>query len=152
MTQEDKELLLKDLSARLPYGVNVLNIAEGDNEICILDSIFLGKDVFVGLHTKEGIMTGLTSIKPYLRPMDSMTEEELNECVLQSGIKDVPCPNWQDIPKEEQFRARLNHAINVFLTDASSTDWLNAHHFDYRGLIKKGLAIEVTAENNPYKQ
>ena len=65
----------------------------------------------------------LWGAKPYLRPMDSMTEEEYAEFgydTLRYTIQDI--------------------------------DWLNAHHFDYRGLIEKGLAIEVTKENNPYKE
>ena len=59
--------------------------------------------------------------KQYLRPMSSMTEEE------------------------------NNHYINTFICMWDAVDWLNEHHFDYRGLIEKGLAIEVTEVNNPYK-
>jgi len=63
----------------------------------------------------------LVDIKPYLRPMSSMTEEEEDElCELFT------------------------------LSDCSAIDWLNAHHFDYRGLIQKGLALS-TEEFNPYK-
>jgi hypothetical protein len=61
--------------------------------------------------------------KPYLRPMSSMTEEERKE--------------YWDITSVS------NHCAAI--------DWLNAHHFDYRGLIPKGLAIEVNESNNPYK-
>jgi hypothetical protein len=61
--------------------------------------------------------------KPYLRPMSSMTEQERKE--------------YWDITSVS------NHCAAI--------DWLNAHHFDYRGLIPKGLAIEVNESNNPYK-
>lgn len=72
--------------------------------------------------------------KPYLRPMSSMTEEERKE-----------------------YELLANHCIVtsigfIHLEVAPFIDWLNAHHFDYRGLIKKGFAIEVTEENNPYKE
>lgn len=86
MTQEDKQLLLKDLCMRLPYRVKVKH----GRTISVL-SVNIMFDIIA-----EG-----TIPKPYLRPMSSMTEEELNECVCQSGIKDIECPNWQDILKEK---------------------------------------------------
>ena len=144
MTQEEKQLLFKDLCGRLPYGVMIQR-----------DNCFGGKVTEKlnahGLAYDEtyGTFDSL-NYKPYLRPMSSMTEEELNECVRQSGIKDIECPNWQDIPKEEQFEARLNFSIAVLLTDSNNIDWLNAHHFDFRGLIEKGLALEAT--ENMYKE
>ena len=109
MTQEEKDLLLRDLCARLPYDCNV-TIAEGG-----IDGLQWNNE------------DGLEYIKPYLRPMSSMTEEERKEykhLVAFSGSPDGA---------------------------ANFVDWLNKYHFDYRGLIEKGLAIEVTEENNPYK-
>ena len=108
MTQEDKSLLLKDLSARLPYGVRVKSRR--------------GKSVTLSLYVMTDFHLGC-SIKPYLRPISSMTEGERKE--------------YWDITSVS------NHCAAI--------DWLNAHHFDYRGLIEKGLAIAVTEENNPYK-
>lgn len=107
MTQEDKELLLKDLCARLPYGVicksnSYRNILFNSSHISLIES---------------------EEIKPYLRPMSSMTEEEENE----------------------YYNTEFGFNIH-----SDRVDWLNAHHFDYRGLIERGLAIEVTKENNPY--
>ena len=128
---EDNKLLLTDLCSRLPYHTMVL-IKDG------------GIEPLLNVNVDTFICNGQRDLpKPYLRPMSSMTEEELNECVRKSGIKDIECPNWQDVPKEKQFEARLNHSIAVFLTDSNNVDWLNAHHFDYRGLINKGLAIEA---------
>lgn len=125
MTQEDKELLLKDLSARVPYHpkghvVNACNGAECDEWLT---------------YATFSMFTSVTNnSRLYLRPMSSMTEEERKE-----------------------YELLANHCIVtsigfIHLETAPLTDWLNAHHFDYHGLIEKGLAIEVTKENNPYKE
>jgi hypothetical protein len=162
MTQENRELVLKDLTYRLRYGVKILHETwnyEWDDEMSLIERVVGIDEHFVYTHVidthtgeeyrEEKHPIELFDSKMYLRPMSSMTEEELNECVCQYGIKDIECPNWQDIPKEKQFEARLNHAIAVFLTDSNNVDWLNAHHFDYRGLIEKGLALE--AKEDMYK-
>ena len=118
MTQEDKQLLIQDLCARLPYDVVVrcYFVDGGGEEVLDTDDI---ADLLYNEENSEFPM-----YKPYLRPMSSMTEEERKEYGL------VLCDEL---------------SINQY-------DWLNAHHFDYRGLIEKGLAIEVTEENNPYKE
>ena len=102
MTQEEKELLLKDLCARLPYGV----IVKDRNAIHELST---GNTEFVDL------FNGKCHIKPYLRPMSSMTDEEAK------GIGEFLSGNFY---------------VNII-------DWLNAHHFDYRGLLEEGLALEA---------
>lgn len=107
MTQEEKQLLLVDLCARLPYGVKV---KFGSNLIEVLTDVNLKTFIFNGF--------GAAPL-PYLRPMSSMTEEEKKEC--------------------NKLRLSGGMAVNV----ADYTDWLNAHHFDYRGLIEKGLALEA---------
>lgn len=115
MTQEDKDLLLKDLCARLPYGVNIT--WDETHEITCTPSIY-----------NAIWLKGDTSFKLYLRPMSSMTEEEMSELSnLNSGLV---------------FRKNIikNIILGVYYkTDA--IDWLNAHHFDYRGLIERGLAL-----------
>ena len=127
MTQE-KELLLKYLCMALPYGVKVLDTAEDLNKICELDSIMTSRKydkVFVGLTLPDdAIMTGIEMVKPYLRPMSSMTEEE-----------------------HKEYEKWLPDGFNV-----NTFYWLLEHHFDFMGLIPKDLAIEVTKENNPYEQ
>ena len=135
MKQEDKELLLKDISARFPYGV-VLDVdttdwkaPQGHIQVKIegYGLIFKDMSLIVG-----GSYYG-DNYKPYLRSMSSMTEEEYKE---YKAIDDrsYSCPmDYAHIPASDRI------------------DWLNAHHFDYRGLIPMGLAIEVTKENNPYK-
>ena len=149
MTQEDKELLLKDLSARLPYRVKI-NCFDVPRT---LESISIDYDGFITIDCGgEHFYHPLSNILhkdclPYLRPMSSMTEEESAE--LSNIIS-----KWFDkelfyLTEEPFLRyalSRINYSISPLLFD-----WLNAHHFDYRGLISKGLAIEVTKENNPYK-
>ena len=118
MTQEDKNLLLKDLCARLPYGV-MLHY-EGWNPVKLTD---------IDLHTMAVCgMGGLP--KPYLRPMSSMTKEEIGEYKSMNDALD------------ENYEVHIDKAFPAF-------DYLHAHHFDYRGLIEKGLALE--APENMYK-
>ena len=100
MAPEDK-LLFKDLCARLPYGVKV----KCGSEILTLNVNWL-----------QMFQYHLDEIKPYLRPMSSMTEEE-----------------------EREFEETLQYTQYTL----ESYDWLNAHHFDYRGLIPAGLALEA---------
>ena len=140
MTQEDKDLLLKDISARLPYGVKVQfdnidtspAILEGiDNHLIICDIT----------------ICELEDVKPYLRPMSSMTEEQLDELKEYSGLKYsvslLELVSWTDTHSTLEFwleEAPSYVVIKVF-------DWLNRNHFDYRDLITRGLAIDCTNLN-----
>ena len=121
MTQEDKELLLTDLCARLPYGVKFHyfpNEGSKGTEAIGTATCWDG-DVQCVETNDEGF--NIENIKLYLRPMSSMTEEELAE--------------WQ---------FELDMDIDGYcIPSYPALDWLNAHHFDYRGLIKKGLAFEA---------
>ena len=123
MTQEDKNLLLKDLCARLPYGVRGVH----RDRVHYLMNVDWGFGIPSIQVDGYDARFSIDTFKPYLRSFDSMTEEERKE----SGY------HWG------------NHKFDY---DYEFYDWLNAHHFDYRGLIEKGLAIEVTEENNPYKE
>ena len=120
MTQEDKELLLKDLCARLPYGVKIeLTWWVMDEGTCM--STTLEPDHIEQIRNDE---LGDVEIKSYLRPMSSMTDEQKKEYNL------------------------LRNRVDKELYDTwKSIDYLNAHHFDYRGLIDKGLAIDATGLN-----
>ena len=139
MTQEDKELLLKDLCARLPYGVKIKYLPDNRLDGIVLPYLHNGLTVL-----QKGAISYRANIKyirPYLRPMSSMTEEEWKElnCIgyivpLYDGCFGVDmrayCKNGQ--PYYRRF------------SDFSTIeDWLNSHHFDYRGLIEKGLALEA---------
>lgn len=150
MTQEDKELLLKDLCARLPYKVEVLLDLERQfdgGSTCTLTSIKLGEtpifNVDVTLHD-----CSIEEIRPYLRPMSSMTEEE-------NAIFDNISNKDRGFEEDEDGWTRCDsiHTKWGVCPDgcAKLLDYLNSIHIDYRGLIEKGLAIEVTEENNPYK-
>lgn len=127
MTQEDKQLLLQDLCARLPYDVVVrcYFVDGGGEEVLDTDDI---ADLLYNEENSEFPM-----YKPYLRPMSSMTGEEFEE--------------YGNITEHISIGS-----LDFNIANPNVFDWLNAHYFDYRGLIEKGLAIEVTKENNPYKE
>ena len=81
MTQEDKELLLRDLCARLPYGVKCIvtksRTEEGQKgEVGKITYICLEGVECIG---NEPFFSEFGNFKPYLRSMSSMTEEELKE-------------------------------------------------------------------------
>ena len=128
MTQKDKDLLLKDLCARLQYGVIcnsayiVADDVDGDdveyNKEGKIESISNGK-VFINSYPCD-----LDRTKPYLRPMSSLTGIELDEC--------------RETCKYRQVGQSVLDCATI-----DTFDWLNAHHFDYRGLIEKGLALEA---------
>lgn len=141
MELEDKMLLIRDLSARLPYAVHVQHTSgfsgtlhdlhthhkydENDDVydiICFTN--FFGDDDYIDIEY----------FKPYLLPLSSMTEEQRKEAPF--------------------FNTFINGHISLF-EDGELTvndinrllDWLNKNHFDYRGLIPKGLAIDATGLN-----
>ena len=137
MRTENKELLLKDLCARLPYGVICNDNRHGSSRVTNIDITpddIEHKNPKVVLYYFDFDECGeLKNCKPYLRPMSSMTEEERKE-----------------------YNEYLFHGASIGLMSNTETayeliDWLNAYHFDYRGLIERGLAIAVTENNNSYE-
>jgi hypothetical protein len=142
MTQEDKELLIKDLCARLPYGVKMNHIADDEHSPKTL--IGVAKDMI----TLEGLggyeCVDIKDYKPYLFPLSSMTEEQFNElkyfAELNYETDTLELVEWENNYKTLEFwleEVPSYCVIKVF-------DWLNKNHFDYRGLIEKGLAIDAT--------
>jgi len=136
MTQEDKELLLVDLCARLPYGV-FINFEKTHNIFPLasikMEEMFPLNDFQVLLNDEYPIQW----CKPYLRPISSMTEKEEKEL--------------EKITSLFNFN-RLENIIYVgnqddgfcFLKEMEEIiTFLNAHYFDYRGLIERGLALEA---------
>lgn len=116
MTQEEKELIFKDLCSRLPYHVKVkVWLKDGTTEEGVLDLEHNYGDVLRDAFYYNEIV----DIKPYLRPMSSMTEEEFDK--------------YEELEWAGDFE---NLSLPLL-------DWFNAHHFDYRGLIEKDLAIEA---------
>ena len=119
MTQEEKQLLLVDLSSRLPYGVKGV-ITHNDDK-----NIFTIKGIFHILFLSDTNCCRVEDFKPYLFPLSSMTEEQ---------------------------RAEYQYITERWMYDSSysigdSVDWLNKNHFDYRGLISAGAAIDATGLN-----
>ena len=124
MTQEEKQLLLKDLCARLPYGVNIYikyYDLQGDGELASRDVKLTAGNICYCFDNGHWV-----DFKPYLRPMSSMTDKEIfefiqiSDSILRIGEKKLIC-----------------------ILSFKQMDWLNAHHFDYHGLIEKGLALEA---------
>ena len=142
MTQEDKKLLLNDLCARLPYGVKFLRESwnfEWDQELSVIEVL---EDIDKEGYINNAKVYNIEDIKPYLRSMSSMTEEE-NKERIQLGILCAINDNHERI-----FDGFGNESVD---TQLKALDWLNANHFDFRNLIERGLAIAVTKENDPYK-
>jgi hypothetical protein len=138
MTPEEKQILFRDISVRLSYGV----ICKGIN--LYLDTTkneYVNMEVSGPLTNIEynyctlGIMTKckLSTIKPYLRPMESMTDEEIDTYTNTGSFLHA-----NGIP------------YNLFYNN-EGLGFLLSNHFDIFGLIPKKLAVEVTKENNPYK-
>lgn len=139
MTQEEKMLLIKDLSARLPYAVMVEHTSgfrgtlhditiyhvydDNDNvhdAICYTDFFGDEDDIYIEY------------FKPYLFPLSSMTTEqryELHDLIHNLNV------------------LAINGEIGDWIVSSSEIDWYNKNHFDYRGLIPKGLALDATGKN-----
>lgn len=148
MTQDEKDILIKDLCARLSYGVKVrykyypINITEK-----FATSIRLADDKLAlsSKLNKEGDWypieeAGEILIKPYLFPLSSMTEEQLFELRKIFGFE-IEFNNGF-IELSTFYRNKLG-----YLEMDAMFEWFNKNHFDYRGLIKKGLAIDATGLN-----
>ena len=126
MKQEERQLLLKDLSARLPYNpivhIHDLNVTDYDN--------YLYADYL------DSMIAYSITLKPYLRSMSSMTKEE-----KKKYYETLDKYTHRLYPNS----ANLSEHIEYSWT-AETFDFLNAHHLDYRDLISKGLAIEAPKE------
>lgn len=111
MTQEEKQLLLQDLSARLPYEP-MCEFTDTEDDFCKTTNK-LG-------YSLRDFVAGKVIIKPYLRPMSSMTDEEFK--------------TYEYFLDEDGL---IDCSVDVYV------DWLLEGHFDFRGLIPKGLALEA---------
>ena len=121
MTQEEKQLLLIDLCGRLPYNFTYCycNAPLAEGRPIILTPVVISNL----MNATDDLV-----LKPYLRPMNSMTKEEEKELVA------FHCVNI--------FPIIMNSCLTI-QNENKMFDWLNAHYFDYRGLIEKGLALEA---------
>ena len=139
MTQEEKNLLLKDLLPRLQYEVKI-QTWYGEIITSDINTFPMGYD--------EIDIEQLAGMKPYLRPMSSMTEEERNELAVVCGIDYID-------EKIVDFGEFLCEGSPVNIKNIYGLlDWLNKKMFDYRSLIEKGLALEALEDmyfNNELK-
>ena len=131
MTQEDKEILLKDLCARLPYGVkiSVNNNTESLQGINVLDNI---------VEYGSFLSSNIEEVKPYLFPLSSMTEEQEDE--------------WYEVfvdPLSKKLDRHTRQEDLQLQADAQAfgIEYLLKNHFDIYGLIPMGLAIDATNLN-----
>lgn len=146
----DKNLLLEDLCARLPYGVKCQIDYDNEEDTDLgIERYCDDRIVSVCIETEEiGLYEASEyfypdEIKPYLRPLSSMTEDEKDELY-----------DWGwDVNDDNIYSGGSTDANNVYQTYQKDLrdarwliDWLNSHHFDYRGLIEKGLALEAPEE------
>lgn len=124
MTKEEKDLLLKDLCARLSYGVKISVQSWDEEEQEYVDKVdvlySINRDEYIK-STNEDYDFSIEDIKPYLFPLSSMNEEQKKEWLYT-----------------------LSSDYNITY---DTIDWLNKNHFDYQGLIEKGLAIDCTNLN-----
>lgn len=142
MTQKQKDLLLKDLCGRLSHGVKCAEVYPDGNKFeNEWDIIKISKYVEDGIHisnckTIYGYCSSIENIKPYLFPLSSMTEEQLyNNPVGFSQMLTIKADrDWENITINRRSYYKL-------------VDWFNKNHFDYRGLIPMGLAIDATGLN-----
>ena len=144
MTQEEKNLLLEDICCRLPYGVKVhAKYIDTDVEVEKVGVLsMVDSDAVVAFTTDDTNCYNYVSIhevKPYLFPMSSMNEEQKKECNfaddLDSDILDAAlCTNHY-------------HRTGVPTVTYNLVDWCIKNHFDFRGLIVKGIAIDATDKN-----
>lgn len=132
MIQEEKESLIKDLCSRLPYECMV-SIAEGGIDGIKWADLTLNAYLFYQIMEEDA----WEYVKPYLRPLSSMTESEREELKILCD-KDL-----------SEFAGHLmkGHGLSrdgLYMFDKlRQLDWLKKHHFDFRGLIPKGSALEA---------
>ena len=135
MTQEEKMLLIKDLCARLPYGVKVRRYVYTTP----VDSIQSVELLVLGW--LEELYAEEAEFKPYLFPLSSITEEQ------KKGLENLGW-NFDNFEIHNVSECLGTYKEYVAHSDCFNLiDWLNKNHFDYRGLIKKGLAIDATGLN-----
>lgn len=141
MKQENKDLLIKDLCARLPYGV------KGTNAHGMIVDLDHPTDYSPYMSIKNAVLKH--DWKPYLFPLSSITEEQANELFNLFGISllDSVGRDYIKINECTGITFFLNKGFDVETHLDKLMDWLNTNHFDYRGLIPMGLAIDATNLN-----
>ena len=138
MTKEQKDLLMKDLCSRLPYKVKAQIPDKHGGYTAIIENI----DIEGYIVDSEGYLTEIEWVKPYLFPFSSMTEEQKIECFKGTPLE---IDKYGGVAVKDDFYGNsLYTDLEIYL---EVIDWLNKHHFDYRGLIEKSLALDATELN-----
>ena len=137
MTQEDKELLLKDLCARLANGV-IVETPKGKGHVCDINLTIFGTEIGVNVNSTVRDTFSINDVKPYIFPLSSMTEEQEDE--------------WYEVfidPLSKKLDRHTRQEYLRFQADAQAfgIEYLLKNHFDYGGLIENGLAIDATGLN-----
>lgn len=137
MTQEEKELLLKDLCARIPYDVKVLY----DNKVYNIDYVSGTYEEIKLDDIYTNYTLNISVVKPYLFPLSSMTKEQLFDVQEMLGKNEIEI--------EDSFLRILDSDRNTisYLEILALLEWFYKNHFDINGLIEKGLAIDATNLN-----
>ena len=135
MTQEEKDLLLKDLCARLPYGVIVVT-PKGRGYVCDINLTIFDYELGVNINPIIRDTFSINDVKPYLLPMSSMTEEQKREYNNLQCYVPIYYYEYKELVEEIELHPTLE-----------SFEYLYKNHFDYRGLIPMGLAIDATELN-----
>ena len=143
LLNSDKELLLIDLCARLPYGVRMFEIEPVNNIQSNLTLLSITNKESVICITPSGGVIGssIDAFKPYLFPLSSMTEEQREEFL-----------NIQTEERQILLNALIEYKSGKYdkipiIAPYKQIEWLNKNYFDYRGLIERGLAIDCTNLN-----
>lgn len=121
LNPKDKDLLLRDLSARVPFGV-MCEVPDFSNHPIKLDATYINGDVIFGIRKIK-----VEKVKPYLFPLTSMTKDQIEEYHMYCHII---------------FDQKI-----IYLDSIKSINWLIEHHFDYNNLISRNLAIDATSRN-----
>ena len=154
MTQEEKELLRKDLCARLPYGVkakvlneDILRYDYSSKEGGFIKGIEnINDGLFVIKCRKDGYVLSYDEFKPYLLPLSSITEmlEDLNTIGFFKYCDTIA--NVSHLESKNGISEEIYTYIDIE-SISGLMNFFNSHHIDYRGLIEKGLAIDATNLN-----
>lgn len=139
---KDKELLMKDICSRLPYSVKIQH-SSYQNPLKVLSINPNGETWVIG-DKGYPIEVNWEDCKPYLFPMSSMTDEQREEFIKCSFYerREEDCGRHTEV----YYYDMVGNEDELY-PNYDSIDYLNAHHFDYRGLIEKGLAIDATNLN-----
>ena len=139
MTQEQEDLLLKDLCARFKYGVIVVT-PKGRGYVNEINFTIFGYELGVNIDPLIRDAFSINDVKPYLFPLSSMTDKDLIEFLQIKGTN----LNSDEL---KDFRNGKIAIVSSLSSYSRNIDWLNTHHIDYRGLIPMGLAIDATNLN-----